>query len=148
MLRQFHVVCNSSNRRSYFLLPDRQRDWVWTVSTDSGCHSGCQTAYPPPRESCMRGADHAAVDMSAILGTIAQCFKKSTGTKRYVFTRLGNVAFCALHSFQSSSDNFHLKCFAPSGFRSGRLPHTDKGTRWDSVLDMMVANCWVGGHDV
>ena len=64
MLRQLLVDGNSSsNRRGCFLMLDWRRDCVWTVSTaDSGCHSGSQVAYPPPRESCVRGADRAAVD--------------------------------------------------------------------------------------
>lgn len=47
-------------------LPDWQALRLRAASTaDSACRCGrwpSQTAYPPPRESCVRGADRAAVD--------------------------------------------------------------------------------------
>jgi len=41
MLRQPHVVCNSSNRRGCFLLPDWQSDYARDVSTADSGHRIC-----------------------------------------------------------------------------------------------------------
>ena len=65
-LRQYREACNSSHSCGHFRLPDWQALRLRAASTaDSACRCGrwpSQTAYPPPRESCVRGADRAAVD--------------------------------------------------------------------------------------
>jgi len=41
MLRQLHVVCNSSNRRGGFLPPDWHSDYARDVSTADSGHRIC-----------------------------------------------------------------------------------------------------------
>ena len=63
MLRQHHVDCNYSRCHGRLLSPHWQVVCLRSVSTaDSGAAVASQTAYPPPHESCVRGADRAAVD--------------------------------------------------------------------------------------
>ncbi len=63
MLRQHHEDCNSSRCHGRLLSPHWQVVCLRSVSTaDSGAAVASQTAYPPPRESCVGGADRAAVD--------------------------------------------------------------------------------------
>jgi hypothetical protein len=63
MLRQHHACCNSSHCCDRFRLPNGQVVSPSLSARLTACTAVAgQTAYPPPRESCVRGADRAAVD--------------------------------------------------------------------------------------
>jgi len=63
ILRQDHVACNCSSASTFFDCRHECRTLHVVSTADSRNHDFFRPApYPPPRESCVRGADRAAVD--------------------------------------------------------------------------------------
>ncbi len=121
MLRQALAFCNGSGEAGAGSPFDWQQNTIagGVRTADSWVpHVSVQAAYPPPRESCVRGADRAAVDKSSdpLLRDRPSLAVSMTGS--FVLQALSRPAHCIVEMIEQFS---HPREALP-GFAVGMRP--------------------------